>query len=50
MVSVHDKEEVKLFLDELNENLNFLDDSIISLEKNPRNPETLKTSSGSLIP
>jgi two-component system chemotaxis sensor kinase CheA len=42
MVSVHDKEEVKLFLDELNENLNFLDDSIISLEKNPGNPETLE--------
>lgn len=42
MVSVHDKEELKIFLDELNENLNFLDDSIISLEKNPGDPETLE--------
>jgi|GEM_PF-11777 len=42
MVSVHDKEEIKIFLDELDENLNYLDDSIISLEKNPGNQETLE--------
>jgi len=41
MVSVADKEEVKFFLDELNENLNYLDEAIIALEENPDDTETL---------
>ncbi|RME90777.1 MAG: chemotaxis protein CheA [Candidatus Hydrogenedentota bacterium] len=41
MVQV-DKEELKIFLDELNENLNFLDDAILNLEENPDDKDTLE--------
>ncbi|MES0488705.1 MAG: chemotaxis protein CheW [Leptospirales bacterium] len=42
MVSVQDKEEVKFFLDELNENLVYLDEAIITLEENPSDAETIE--------
>jgi len=34
-------DDVQLFLDELNENLNYLDEAIITLEENPSDQETL---------
>ncbi|MDH5720401.1 MAG: chemotaxis protein CheW [Spirochaetia bacterium] len=37
-----DQEEIKIFLDELEENLNYLDDAIIALEENPQDKETLE--------
>ncbi len=42
MPIVADKDEVDAFLDELNEGLRFLDDSIIALEENPDNHEILE--------
>ncbi|MDH4199737.1 MAG: chemotaxis protein CheW [Spirochaetia bacterium] len=42
MVSLRDQDEIKIFLDELEENLSFLDDSIIALEEHPDNAETLE--------
>lgn len=42
MVQAPDTEELKVFLDELNENLTFLDDAILNLEENPDDKETLE--------
>ena len=42
MVSVQDKEEIKFFLDELEENLTYLDDAIIALEETPDDKENLE--------
>lgn len=42
MVQAPDSEELKVFLDELNENLAFLDDAILNLEENPDDKETLE--------
>ncbi len=41
MVSVHDAEEIKFFLDELEENLEYLDSAIMALEENPTDQENL---------
>lgn len=42
MVQAVDTEELKVFLDELDENLAFLDDAILNLEENPDDKETLE--------
>ena len=42
MTIAQGSEELKVFLDELNENLTFLDDAIISLEESPQNKEILE--------
>jgi len=41
MVDLYGKEEIKAFLDELNENLEFLDEAIMALEKEPGDKENL---------
>lgn len=42
MAQTVDTEELKVFLDELDENLAFLDDAILNLEENPDDQETLE--------
>lgn len=42
MVEVQDKDEIRIFLEELNENLSFLDNAIIALEEDPGNKEMLQ--------
>jgi two-component system chemotaxis sensor kinase CheA len=42
MVATQDIEEIRIFLDELEEGLSFLDEAIISLEENPGHQETLE--------
>lgn len=41
MVSTHDKEEIKFFLDELEENLEYLDNAIMALEETPDDQENI---------
>lgn len=42
MVQTQDQEEIRIFLEELNENLSFLDDAIIALEEHPHNNEMIE--------
>lgn len=42
MTNVEDQEDLKIFLEELNENLSYLDTAIISLEKDPSDKDTLE--------
>ncbi len=42
MVEVQDQDELRIFLEELNENLSFLDNAIIALEENPTNKEMIQ--------
>jgi len=42
MVEVQDQDDLRIFLEELNENLSFLDNAIIALEENPTNKEMIQ--------
>ena len=42
MAQIQDQEDLNIFLEELNENLSYLDTAIISLEKNPEDKDTLE--------
>ncbi|MDH5716138.1 MAG: chemotaxis protein CheW [Spirochaetia bacterium] len=42
MVITQDQEEIKIFLDELEESLNYLDDAIMALEENPSDRENIE--------